>query len=242
MNDFKSLNETVERIISVKNVSKFYGGEVKHFEALHSVSFDINRGELVAVTGPPGCGKTTLFNILGLLESPTSGNIVVNGTDINDLNKIELNSLQVALFGYISPALGLVDYFDVSNNVKLGVRYKRLNKKYKESCVLSILQRLDLTHLQNEYPSSLTAFESEKVLLARAMVAAPEILLVDDFGHNLDSRHAKELFNTLRQFVSNGTTLVFTTSNVAMSEFADKTFGLLDGAIVTEQQWPGKIW
>lgn len=237
-----SPSQTANHIVTLNNVSKFYGTEVKRFEALRQVSFDISSGELVAVTGPPGCGKTTLFNILGLLEPPSSGEVVIGQTPIDYRNQPELNQLQTSLFGYISPSLGLVDYFNVSDNIRLGVRFKDLNETEQESRILHIMQLLDLIHLQKALPCSLSTFEVQKVLLARAIAANPSLLLIDDFGHNLDSRHAMELLNIIRQLAFEGTAVVFTTSNFAMSEFADRTIGLFDGAIVTEQQIPGGTW
>jgi putative ABC transport system ATP-binding protein len=218
-------------MLKLVNASKkFTGGEVMT-TALNEVALEIRAGEYVAVMGPSGCGKSTLLGILGLLDSPDSGEYWFDGQNVAGLDEEHLNDLRRGRIGFIFQSFNLIEELTVEQNVALALEYSDLPPAERRERVAQMLAKLGIEHRARHHPSQLSGGQQQRVAIARALVTRPLLLLADEPTGNLDSAHGEEVMQLLQQINAEGTTIVMVTHSASHAARAARTVGMLDGAI-----------
>ena len=213
--------------IEVKNLCKIYQmGEVK-IKAIENVNFTIDKGELVVILGPSGAGKTTILNILGGMDSPSSGSIIIDGTNISKYNSKELTKYRRYDIGFVFQFYNLVQNLTALENVSLANQICKNPKDAKRS-----LKDVGLADRINHFPAQLSGGEQQRVSIARALAKNPKLLLCDEPTGALDSKTGKKIIKLLQDTChKTNTTTIIITHNAIISEIADKVIMVKNGTI-----------
>lgn len=196
-------------MIQIKNLTKTYQTGDTQTKALNGVSFTINKGEFVAIVGPSGCGKSTLMNMLGCLDTPTSGEYIFNNTDVSKMSENELANMRANDIGFVFQSFNLLPHANVLRNVMLPLVYSKKFKGNREEEAKKFLQEVnfDRTHLKH-MPNQLSGGLMQRVAIARALVNNPSIILADEPTGNLDSKNTENILNIFRELNAKGRTIV----------------------------------
>lgn len=196
-------------MIQIKNLTKIYQTGDTQTKALNGVSFTINKGEFVAIVGPSGCGKSTLMNMLGCLDTPTSGEYIFNNTDVSKMSENELANMRANDIGFVFQSFNLLPHANVLRNVMLPLVYSKKFKGNREEEAKKFLQEVnfDRTHLKH-MPNQLSGGLMQRVAIARALVNNPSIILADEPTGNLDSKNTENILNIFRELNAKGRTIV----------------------------------
>lgn len=216
-------------MISAKNIHKKYGD----LEILKGITVDINKGEIISVVGSSGAGKTTLLTILGTLDRPTSGELIIDGTDVYKLNDKKLAAFRNLNIGFVFQFHHLLPEFDALENVCMPALIAGTNKKQAETKAKELLDYLGLKDRFTHKPSELSGGEQQRVAVARALINSPKIIFADEPSGNLDSKTAEELhqlFFNLRKELNQ--TFVIVTHNNELANMADRKLVMKDGKVV----------
>ncbi|MBW9146757.1 ABC transporter ATP-binding protein [Clostridium sp. CM027] len=217
-------------ILIAKNLSKTYGkGEVK-VDALKKVSFSVAKGEFVSIVGPSGSGKSTLLNLLGALDSPTSGNVFLDGKDISAMKEKNLSVFRRRNIGFIFQAFNLIPELNVEENILLPLLldYKKPDMKY----IAELLDILGLSSRKHHLPNQLSGGQQQRVAIGRALSTRPAIILADEPTGNLDTKNSKEVINLLKLSVERyNQTLIMITHNPSFASFSDRVLNVEDGIV-----------
>jgi putative ABC transport system ATP-binding protein len=228
------MTETAGPLIQLEGVTKvFYTDEVET-HALAGVQMDIRKGEYVSIAGPSGCGKSTLLSILGLLDSPTGGNYLLDGKPVGKLNLAERARIRNREIGFIFQSFNLIGDLTVFENVELPLTYRGMKAAERKTKVLEALERVGMAHRAKHLPSQLSGGQQQRVAVARALVGSPLILLADEPTGNLDSRNGEAVMDLLRDLHRAGSTICMVTHDPRFARHADRTVHLFDGHIVDE--------
>jgi putative ABC transport system ATP-binding protein len=224
-----------ERLIHLEGIRKvFYTDEVET-HALADVHLEIRRGEYLSIAGPSGCGKTTLLSILGLLDSPTEGNYLLDGEPVARLSALDRARIRNRQIGFIFQAFNLIGDLTVYENVELPLTYRGLASAERRRRVQAALERVGMAHRMKHYPSQLSGGQQQRVAVARAVAGEPAILLADEPTGNLDSKNGESVMELLRELHQGGATICMVTHDPRYAAHADRTVHLFDGRIVDEQ-------
>jgi putative ABC transport system ATP-binding protein len=221
-------------ILKTENLTKTYGSGAAEVTALHHVNLSIEPQEFVAIMGPSGCGKSTLMHLLGGLDNPTEGRVLLDNTDISKLNDTQLTILRRERIGFVFQFFNLIPVLTVRENVALPLV---LDGKHKDADALSQewLDRVGLADLAERRPFQLSGGQQQRVALARALVTDPAIILADEPTGNLDSRAADEVLHLLRKASGEWQrTVVMVTHSAQMAAYADRIVFLKDGTVVDD--------
>lgn len=224
----------MEKIIKAEKIKKAFRTEELETWALNGVDFEVSKGEFVAIMGPSGCGKSTLLNILGLLDNPTEGSYILNGTDVASFTEEHRTDLRKGVIGFVFQSFNLIDDLNVYENIELPLLYMGIPKKERKERVEAAMQRMDITHRSKHFPQQLSGGQQQRVAIARAVVASPEIILADEPTGNLDSKNGIEVMELLRRLNSEGTTIVMVTHSQRDASYADRIVNLFDGEVTVE--------
>jgi len=221
-------------LIKLEGLKKvFYTDEVET-HALEDVHLEIKAGEYLAIAGPSGCGKTTLLSILGLLDSPTSGNYVLGGDHVANLTAAQRAKIRNRQIGFIFQAFNLIGDLTVAENVELPLTYRGMASDERGKRVQDALEKVGMSHRMKHYPSQLSGGQQQRVAVARAVVGDPLILLADEPTGNLDSKNGESVMELLRDLHRAGATLCMVTHDPRYARHADRSIHLFDGRIVEE--------
>jgi putative ABC transport system ATP-binding protein len=213
--------------ISLTNTSKIYQIGQIEVKALNNVSLDIIQGEFIVLLGPSGSGKTTLLNLIGGLDTPTSGAIMVNGIDITRLNAAKLTEYRRTQVGFVFQFFNLIPTLTAKENVEFAAELSKKRRSADE-----LLQQVGLGERTNHFPSKLSGGENQRVAIARSLATDPEILLCDEPTGSLDFETGKLIFKLLRTLnESERKTIIIVTHNAPVGDIADRIVRLRDGKI-----------
>ena len=230
------MDQATEHLIQLNAVSKvFYTDEVET-HALSTVHLRLARGEYVAIAGPSGCGKTTLLSLLGLLDTPTEGQYLLDGKDVTTLSASERARVRNREIGFIFQAFNLIGDLTVYENVELPLTYRGMPSGERKERVQAALERVGMAHRTKHYPSQLSGGQQQRVAVARAIVGKPLILLADEPTGNLDSKNGNAVMDLLRELHAEGATICMVTHDPRYARYAERTIHLFDGQIVRDEQ------
>lgn len=222
-------------VVRVENLCKVYGtGEMK-VNAVDNINLTINQGEFVAIVGPSGSGKSTLLHILGGVDKPSSGKVIVDGTDIYSLSEEELAIFRRRKVGFIFQFYNLVPVLDVEENILLPLLLD--NKKVDGKYIDELISILGLNERKNHLPNELSGGQQQRVSIGRALAYSPSIVLADEPTGNLDSQNSKEIVDLLKLSVQKyNQTLVLITHDLDIASQADRIITIEDGSIVKDER------
>ncbi|MGH9468474.1 MAG: ABC transporter ATP-binding protein [Terriglobales bacterium] len=219
-------------VIALKGLTKvFYTDEVET-HALEGIHLDIRPGEFVAIGGPSGCGKSTLLSILGLLDTPTSGEYTLNGQPVASLSLGERSRIRNREIGFVFQSFNLIGDLSVYENVELPLTYRGMPSAERKQRVQAALERVGMAHRARHLPSQLSGGQQQRVAVARALVGKPSILLADEPTGNLDSKNGDAVMDLLHELHAAGATICMVTHDTRFSRYADRIVHLFDGQIV----------
>lgn len=205
-------------------------------KALNEVSLEIVRGEFVAIMGPSGCGKSTLLNILGTLDSPTSGKYFFDGKEIDKMSESQLTAFRKGNIGFVFQNFNLIDELTVYENVELPLVYLKGKKEERRKKVMEVLERMNIAHRAGHFPQQLSGGQQQRVAIARAVVTDCPLILADEPTGNLDSTNGIEVMELLRELNKQGTTIVIVTHSERDAKYAHRVIHLLDGKVMREEK------
>jgi putative ABC transport system ATP-binding protein len=226
----------IETIIQVDNVHKSYLMGREAVPALRGVSIKVRRGEMLCLMGPSGSGKTTLLNLLGGLDVPGRGHIIIDNENIVAMKEEQIARLRLKKLGFIFQTFNLLANFTAFENVEapmvLGGRLKRKERKARTTL---LLEQVGLGDRMDHYPSELSGGQQQRVAIARALANDPPIIIGDEITGDLDSQTGFEVMSLIRRLNQEQTkTVIFVTHDPRMADFADRTINLLDGVLHSE--------
>lgn len=222
-------------IFELDNIFKTYISGNTQFNALDGVSLKIKEGEFVSITGPSGSGKSTLMHIIGLLDNPTSGKILLNGKDISKLKENQLAQIRNISLGFVFQQFNLLARTPALENAMLPLLYSDIPKPEREPIALKMLKKVGLEDKIKNTPAQLSGGQQQRVAIARALVNNPKIILADEPTGNLDSKSGKEiieLFHYLNQ--KEGRTIILVTHDIELAKQANRIIIIRDGKISKE--------
>ena len=219
-------------MIKTNDLTKVFRTEEVETTALNKVNLNVKEGEYVAVMGPSGCGKSTLLNILGLLDNPTSGSYIFNGTEVANLKERDRTVFRKGNIGFVFQSFNLIDELNVYENVELPLIYLKMKTGERKKKVEDALARMKITHRAKHFPQQLSGGQQQRVAIARAVVANPRLILADEPTGNLDSKNGIEVINLLVELNKEGTTIIMVTHNDRDAGYAHRIVNLFDGQIV----------
>src|SRR5438445_10647216 len=226
-------------LIHLSDVKKiFYTDEVET-HALSGIHLDIKKGEYLSIAGPSGCGKSTLLSILGLLDTPSDGEYVLNENPVENLSLSERARIRNREVGFIFQSFNLIGDLTVYENVELPLTYRGMNSADRKKRVMDAMERVGMAHRVKHYPSQLSGGQQQRVAVARAVGGEPAILLADEPTGNLDSKNGEAVMELLRELHRGGATICMVTHDPRYAAHADRSVHLFDGRVVEESR-PGQ--
>lgn len=221
--------------IKMTNIAKIFETDELETHALKSIDLEIYEGDYVSISGPSGCGKSTLLSILGLLDMPSGGEYFIEDVNVTDFSLDMAAEIRSSKIGFIFQSFNLIDELSVFDNVALPLRYgsAKLSDEQIKERVQECLELVDMSHRISHKPNQLSGGQQQRIAIARALVAKPAILLVDEPTGNLDSKSGDQVMDVLEQLNKAGTTICMVTHDPRYADMATTQLKLLDGAILT---------
>ena len=223
-------------IIKIEDIRRDFvvGSETVH--ALRGVSFDINQGEFVSIMGTSGSGKSTMLNILGCLDKPTSGEYYIDGIAVSKLSKDKLSHIRNRKIGFVFQSYNLLPRTTAIENVELPLLYNHeIGKKERHERAIEALKLVGLEDRMMHMPNQLSGGQQQRVAIARALVSDPVIILADEATGNLDTRTSYEIMSLFQQLNAQGKTIAFVTHEPDIAQFTTRTIMLRDGKVIKDE-------
>ena len=219
-------------MIELRGIEKRYRRGAEDVRALRGVDLSVDKEELLAITGPSGAGKTTLLHILGCLDQPTNGEVLIDGIDASRMPEAEVVKLRRDKIGFVFQQFYLIPGLSVYDNIALPLLFSK--KPATPEKITRLAQMVGLEHRLDHVPSQLSGGEMQRTAIARGLVNEPEILLADEPTGNLDSENSEKIFEILRSLSNNGLTVIMITHNLDLAARANRTVHIKDGLVHTE--------
>jgi putative ABC transport system ATP-binding protein len=223
-------------MIEILNVTKIYKGGDVETQALDNISFKIQDGEFVAITGPSGSGKSTLMHILGALDVPTSGKYILNGKNVENLSEDTLTDIRNKEIGFIFQSYNLLPRISVLRNVMLPMSFAGIPKEERIRKAKELLKTVGLEDKLNSAPNQLSGGQKQRVAIARALTMQPSILLADEPTGNLPTNQSNEIINLFEDLNNKGHTVIVITHNDEIAKRAKRIITLVDGKIISDKR------
>lgn len=221
-------------LIEVKNLNKIYGSGEAEVKALKNINLNIEQGEFVAIVGQSGSGKSTLLHLIGGVDIPSSGEVIIDGKNIYKLKEKELSILRRRKLGFIFQFFNLIPVLTAQENIEMPVLLdnEKIDKKYMNE----LLRILGLEERKNNYPSQLSGGQQQRVSIGRALANKPSIILADEPTGNLDSKNSKEVLELLKYCAKKyNQTLILITHDINIAKSADRFITIEDGEIISDE-------
>lgn len=226
----------MQGIIHLEDLRKNYYLGKQTIEVLKGITFDIFKNEYVALMGPSGSGKSTLMNILGCLDTPTSGRYILNGKDVSRTSDNELAVVRNNEIGFVFQQFNLLPRLTAVENVALPLVYAGIPKKQRTEKAMEVLRKVDLTDRSHHKPNEMSGGQNQRVAIARALVNDPSIILADEPTGNLDSKTSYEIMSIFSKIHESGNTVILVTHEEDISHYAHRIIRLRDGIIETDKR------
>ena len=225
-------------IIKTENLVRHFTVGTQTVEALRGVSLDINKGEFVAIMGPSGSGKSTLMNIIGCLDSPTSGTYYLNNKNVSTLDDDALALIRNNEIGFVFQNFHLLARNTALDNVMLPLKYAGIDKSEQEEIAMEVIKSVDLESRAHHQPSELSGGQQQRVAIARALVNKPSILFADEPTGNLDSKTGDDVMKLFTNLHKQGQTIILITHEIEVANQAERIISIKDGKIFEDQKVP----
>ncbi|KGB81812.1 macrolide ABC transporter ATP-binding protein [Rhodovulum sp. NI22] len=228
-------------LIELRGITKVYGAGEAEVRALRGVDLTITAGEFVAIMGPSGSGKSTVMNVLGCLDTPTSGTFLFEGVDVGRLDHDQRALLRRNYLGFVFQGYNLLPRTTALENVELPLIYKGLPRVERQRMALEALEKVGLSHRADHDPSQLSGGQQQRVAIARALAGGPDVILADEPTGNLDTERSREIMDLLSGLnKTENITIVMVTHEEDMAEYARRLVSFVDGHIEQDIKTPGK--
>jgi putative ABC transport system ATP-binding protein len=228
----------MDKVIEIQNIVKNYQVGSVIVRALRTVSINIDRNEYVAIMGPSGSGKSTLLNLLGCLDTPTSGSYILNGTDVSKMEDDFLAEIRNKEIGFVFQTFNLLPRYSALENVTLPLIYAGISKAEREKVAIKTLDQVGLADRMTHKPNELSGGQRQRVAIARALVNNPSIILADEPTGNLDSKTSIDIMGLLDEIHRNGNTVILVTHEEDIAKHAARIIRLFDGEV--SQDYPNE--
>lgn len=225
----------MENILKIESIEKYYGNKSSLTKAINDISFNVTKGEFVAIMGASGSGKTTLLNLISTIDKVTSGNIFVGGEDITKLKGNKLNKFRREELGFIFQDFNLLDTLTAYENIALALSIQNINPKEIDTKIKKVAKELNICDVLNKYPYQMSGGQKQRVASARAIITNPKLILADEPTGALDSKSAKmllERFNYLNTTLA--ATILMVTHDAFTASYATRVIFIKDGKIFNE--------
>jgi putative ABC transport system ATP-binding protein len=221
-------------VIELKNVQKNYGKGEATVEALKNINFQANAGEVVLIMGPSGAGKSTFLTVVGSLQKPTAGKVLIKGKDISELSVKESNKLRLNQIGFVLQSYNLVPFLTIKEQFDLVNRVKK-SGNIDKATLEKLLSKLGISGLVNKYPNELSGGQQQRAAIARALYANPEMLLADEPTASLDSKNVDEVGQLFKNLAKNyHKAVILVTHDSRLEKYADHIYEMMDGQMTKE--------
>ncbi|HJB81634.1 MAG TPA: ABC transporter ATP-binding protein [Candidatus Mediterraneibacter intestinavium] len=225
----------MEPLIRVDDLRKIYNPGENEVRALDGVSLTIERGEFVAIVGHSGSGKSTLMNMLGCLDTPTSGHYYLEGLDVSTLSDNQLSDIRNKKIGFIFQGFNLIANLDAVGNVELPLIYRKVGKQKRRRIAVQALKKVGLGARLDHRPNELSGGQQQRVAVARAIAAQPPIILADEPTGNLDSRSTVEIMDILKELHRSGRTVIVITHDDDIARQVNRVIRIMDGRVESDE-------
>lgn len=222
-------------LVQLSNICKHYRSGEEHVKALDNVSLNINKGEYLAILGPSGSGKSTLMNVLGCLDTPTSGNYILEDKPVSSLSNHQLAKIRNQKIGFVFQSFNLLDYANAIDNVALPLVYSGTKLKERRQRAKYLLESVGLGDRLYHKPNQLSGGQKQRVAIARALVNDPQIILADEPTGALDSTSGAEIEALFNQLHQAGRTLIIVTHDVALAQRTRRIITIKDGKVLSDK-------
>ena len=218
-------------LIHIENMKKIYNPGENEVRALDGIDLDIEKGDLVAIVGHSGSGKSTLMNMLGCLDTPTSGKYVLDGQDVASMTDNQLADVRNKEIGFIFQGLNLISNLDAVGNVELPLVYRGVSKNERKQLAMEALKSVGLEDRMKHKPNEMSGGQQQRVAVARAVAAKPPIILADEPTGNLDTKSTQEIMEILKELHRSGRTVIIITHDEEIASQTHRVIRILDGRI-----------
>ena len=220
--------------IDLDDVHRAYQVGATQVVALDDINLHVDEAAFVVVLGASGSGKTTLLNMIGALDTPTSGTVGINGEDITHASREQRRKIRRGTVSFIFQSFNLIDELNVAENIELALLYHDMPGAERKRRVAEVMDKMGIAHRAKHMPGQLSGGQQQRVAVARAVVGDQPLILADEPTGNLDSAHGQEVMEMLRTLNNEGTTIVMVTHSPAHADYARRTVNLFDGHVVTD--------
>lgn len=223
-------------MIELDKITKIYNKEIQDSKALDEASITIKNGEFVAIMGPSGSGKSTLLNIIGCMDTATTGTYLLDGEDITQLQRKDVDKVRKEKIGFVFQNFALMDYYTAYENIELPLLVKNVKRSERKRIIEEKMNYLGITNVKDKIPAKMSGGQQQRVAIARALVTDCDILLADEPTGALDQNTGKEVMKYLREINNDGKTVIVVTHDSQVADMTDRTIVICDGRVVEDRK------